>query len=65
MTKVELEQKLDKNISYLECVIQGVVPNERHEVGLHANVIIYLSAFESFSMGKVKAGLHISLIHTH
>lgn len=65
MTNVELEQKLDENLSYLERVIQGLVPNERHEVGLLSIVTVYLSVFESFPLGIVKAGLQISLIHTH
>lgn len=32
MTKSDLEKRLDENIPYLEQVIRGDIPNERHEV---------------------------------
>lgn len=32
MTQSDLEQRLDENIPYLEKVIRGDIPNERHEV---------------------------------
>lgn len=43
MTESDLEQRLNENLYYLEQVIRGRVPNERHEVGFQGIDIIDLT----------------------